>query len=349
MSMERTINIKENSFDILRGGACLSVILLHYTHYALLYGNSGESFISFIRRMTGVYQGVVVLFAISGFLISMSLDNSKSAFAYLKKRFMRLVPSYYTQTIINIILLLIIARNFIDSSLVKWFLAQLVFIGYTPDSLKGFATGSVNGALWSIPVEIQLYILLLLTYKLVKRMNYKQWSLVLIALSLVNLYYENISNLFSNGALRQILGRFCAPYTIWFAIGAFCYFKREKVIPVLKNHLFPLGCLYFILEVVQLVFGNAPGYYTNIFQSLLLPFLIIGLAFKFGSHRIRYECSYSIYLYHWLILNVFVSLEIIANTNWLISLIAFVLCSWFVGFVFHILIEKNALKRKTSR
>ena len=53
--------------------------------------------------------------------------------------------------------------------IVKWGITQVVCLGQTPGTLKNFATGSLNGGLWSIIVELQLYVVTVFIYNWVKK------------------------------------------------------------------------------------------------------------------------------------------------------------------------------------
>ena len=62
-----------------------------------------------------------------------------------------------------------------------WYLAQLVGLIFTPGFLQGFGFGSYNGALWTIPIELQFYFLLPLLYLATRRLPEKQRTMVFVA------------------------------------------------------------------------------------------------------------------------------------------------------------------------
>ncbi|EOU2547612.1 TPA: acyltransferase [Vibrio parahaemolyticus] len=90
---EQLINTKKRyeNLDLLRGLAALSVLLYHYLyHYSNIYDlNYG------IKVFALGKFGVVLFFVLSGFVIFTSLNNGQSRFSFVKKRFLRLFPTYW--------------------------------------------------------------------------------------------------------------------------------------------------------------------------------------------------------------------------------------------------------------
>lgn len=125
-----------------------------------------------LRKTSEFFPGVIVLFTVSGFLISDSMERSKTKGEFLKKRVLRLYPELWLCTMVNIVVLLIIASEYLDGSILLWLATQIIGIANTPSCLDGFATGSVNGALWTIFVEIQLYLLICFGYDFLKKLKY---------------------------------------------------------------------------------------------------------------------------------------------------------------------------------
>lgn len=96
---------------------------------------------------------------------------------------------------VNLIVLFLLGQNLMDKSILLWIFTQIVGIANTPSALKDFATGSINGALWTIFTQILLYVVLAFTYRRLKKMTSVQWGILGFALLLCNLgayYLQNI-------------------------------------------------------------------------------------------------------------------------------------------------------------
>ena len=98
-------NLKQNSFDILKYWAAFSVIFLHYTYYAFREAEQVWGVMDKLRRTSEFLPGVIVLFTVSGFLISDSMERSKTKGEFLRKRVFRLYPELWFCTIVNVIVL----------------------------------------------------------------------------------------------------------------------------------------------------------------------------------------------------------------------------------------------------
>jgi peptidoglycan/LPS O-acetylase OafA/YrhL len=100
--------------DVLRGIAALGVVMYHYTtHYDELYGHSQKVLIYF---PFGQY-GVELFFIISGFVIFMSLERTKSSLDFIVGRFSRLYPAYWTAVILTFTIVTV--TRFLVSALMR--------------------------------------------------------------------------------------------------------------------------------------------------------------------------------------------------------------------------------------
>ena len=86
----------------------------------------------------------------------------------------------------NLIMLCIVVPNLLDKSIIVWLGTQVFGVANTPSCLANFATGSVNGSLWTIFTEIQLYVVICFLNGFLKKMNNVQWGIALSVSAVVN-------------------------------------------------------------------------------------------------------------------------------------------------------------------
>lgn len=261
-----------NAFDLIRYWAAISVMLGHYAWKASDYSSQGRGFMDALATITTFFPGVVVLFSLSGYLVSASFERSKTRKEFFQKRVFRMYPELWVCTIVNLIVVIILASELLDRSIIIWLITQIFGIANTPSCLSNFATGSVNGALWTIFTELQLYIVLGFIYIILKKMNTTKWIVFLAFLAMCNLFFDFVADN-TGGGVAKIIERFFLTYAIWFFIGVFCYVKREKLIPVLHKITLPLLAVYIVFRLLPIDF---PGYYADIATGILLPFIVIG-------------------------------------------------------------------------
>lgn len=302
-----------NNFDSLRLLAALQVATVH----TLIYLNSGPRW---LIDALEVVPGVPVFFVISGYLVSQSFERT-SATTYFRNRAMRIYPALWGCLAISLILALAQGVR-PDWHLWPWLIAQLTFVQfYNPDFLRGFGTGVLNGSLWTIPVELQFYLLLPLLYRV-------RWS-ALMAVSIASYF------IFTEFP-HKLIGVTLIPYLYLFLLGI--YLQQH---PKHRNPWMYLG-LYIATECVMGYAGaTIAGNGLNIVSATTLAFLVISLA-NTRAIQLPGDVSYGLYLYHMPIVNTFIAQGIGGRsaTGWaLLCSVVLAIASWF-------LIERWALKRK---
>ena len=85
-------NLRLLELDALRGLAALAVVLFHYTVY---YGKTVDHADNPWFRFSYGHYGVMLFFMISGFVILMTLDRTKTVWDFAVARFCRLYPVYW--------------------------------------------------------------------------------------------------------------------------------------------------------------------------------------------------------------------------------------------------------------
>lgn len=142
--------------DALRGIAAVCVMLYHFTHFLpILFPQAGSLGWTF---SWGCY-GVQAFFAVSGFVILMTLDSTKSAGDFIVSRFSRLFPAYWAAIAVTLFIIGWFgpAKLHVDGTTI---LANLTMLQ------TYFGALGVDGAYWSLAVELAFYVIMLGIWRL---------------------------------------------------------------------------------------------------------------------------------------------------------------------------------------
>ncbi len=140
------------TLDLFRGVAALSVMLVHYTDgYRMHHGQSYSPSYDFRYG----YLGVQLFFIISGFVIFLTVLQSKSVFDFLYKRLTRLYPTFLVCLGITFVLGTIFGLPGKASSLHTAVLNVTMIPGF-------FGFPAVDGAYWSLVPEVFFYVFMIL-------------------------------------------------------------------------------------------------------------------------------------------------------------------------------------------
>lgn len=153
-----------NHFNLIRIIAALAVLFGHTEALLLkpepsIFGLSLGSF------------AVDVFFVISGFLVGASLWRRHDLLDYAKARFFRIVPALAVMLLLVVLLLapslsqLSLTQYFSDSQVLRYFIKCLTLLAdveyYLPGVfLENPYPAAVNGSLWTLPYEVNMYIIL---------------------------------------------------------------------------------------------------------------------------------------------------------------------------------------------
>lgn len=341
----KAFRFEANAFDLIRYWAAISVMIGHFMWMLSRYTQTDSIAVVAITRIVTFFPGVVVLFSMSGYLIAASYERSKNRKEFFVKRILRMYPELWICTIVNLIVVCLLVPYFLDKSIIAWLFTQIFGIANTPACLNDFATGSINGALWTIFTEVQLYFVLGFTYKKIKKLSTKKWIVLLTALAVCNISADFLSNMVG-GVVSKGVERFFLTYALWFFIGVFCYVKRECLVFVLTKYVPMMLLLYVIFYLVPV---NIPGYYANIATGSILPFLVMGGGYYLPEIRLPCDISYELFLYHWIVLNIMVHFGLIEKLPWIVGLIVFIMASFLSAWLSWRFVGKGKKKKGSIR
>lgn len=154
-----------NRFDALRLFFASAVAVYHLLLLAAL--DPGGKIVGILSRAAEI--SVEGFFVISGALVYRSLVRSKSLRNYAEKRARRILPAYVAAIAVPGLAALVIALTTQSGAaafeqILRYFLANAAFANFLQPSLPGLFAGNpvteVNGALWTIKIEVAFYALL---------------------------------------------------------------------------------------------------------------------------------------------------------------------------------------------
>ena len=136
------------------------------------YDLSDNSSPAILPHLISSRVAVEGFFAISGFLIFASYDRCSSMTEYFQNRAWRILPGYWLSTIFC----LAIAFSLGHFHVAKFLFANLTFANFLQPGIPGvFASNpensAMNGALWTIKIEVMFYIAVPAIVWLCRRLN----------------------------------------------------------------------------------------------------------------------------------------------------------------------------------
>lgn len=284
--------LKFNNFDLLRLILAAVVCLVHS------YQLSGFADLAFLGQFLSSGMAVQAFFVISGFLIFMSYERSSSLRSYAEKRIRRILPAYLVVVLLCAFGLPLAsaggASGYFSGAWANYLAANLTFLNGLYPSLPGVFEGNrmpaINGALWTIKIEVMFYaavpVLVLCMKRFGKGVTIGWVYLLSIAYSSTLGYVAERTGTHLYAELgRQLLGQLS-----YFMTGAFLYY----FLPLFEKHV--RAC---VLSAVAILAINA-----SIPLTLLAPaaigVVVVFLALfcylgDFGKHG---DFSYGVYILH---------------------------------------------------
>lgn len=297
----RELRLDRNSFDYFRLFASIQVML---GHMLSLYEVRLPTYIPL--HFVG---GVPVLFTLCGFLVTASYEKSKTAGEYFRKRFLRIFPPLWVSVWVGFIILWVfLGAAFPVGKAAIWTFLQGFALQYTPGFAEGFGSGTFNGALWALFTEIQFYLLVPVFYKFMKKKSVKLWIVIGLVLLTVQMVGTELFEALNSRALLLLWKRCILSQSNYFYIGSFLYVFKDSLLKGMIRYS-PLFLATYTTMYIVNHFINM-GMLGQIVVDCLLPVLIVTLGYYLGQHRLKYDISYGIYLYHVMIINAFLELSI---------------------------------------
>lgn len=167
-----------NRFDLLRLVFAAGVTVFHAVALtAIAPDGSLETALGALAEIS--IQG---FFIVSGALVFGSLVRSRSLSDYAEKRVRRLYPAYAVIILIPALISLMVAGPGAFAGILRYLAANLVFLNFLAPDLPGLFDGqrfeAVNGALWTLKVEVMFYLALPIIAWVMRRAGKAQWAVL---------------------------------------------------------------------------------------------------------------------------------------------------------------------------
>ncbi len=308
--------MRNNNFDLLRLILAFTVVFGH------LIELTGVPEFQKFRFVFDTYIAFTGFFAISGFLIAKSYQTSSSLSSYFKKRAARILPAYLFLIISSVFLLSFVSTlsfsdYFLNSQTGKYLAANLTFLNFLQPCLpevfeKNPLQCSVNGALWTLKIEVLYYLSVpILIFLLNKSRKKLIWIILIYVLSIA--YKTTLMNI---GTEKYILlARQLPGFMSYFVSGIALSYYFDLFIKY-KNKIVWIAIVVFIFE---------KWIHIEYLMPISLSIIVFTFAYSFKklNSLIRFgDISYGVYIFHCPIIQTATSFEFFKNYN-----------SYFVAFV----------------
>lgn len=345
---------RSNNFDLLRLLAAGQVALWHGAKLLKVGA------LAAVPETWNILPGVPVFFVISGFLVTLSHERSRSGFQYFLNRFLRIYPALWICLAVSLAIVFAFRLPYSFGGIVLWIGAQVsVAQFYNPAFIRGFGVGVMNGSLWTIPVELQFYLAIPLLYAASSRLmgrfadtRLRQLPWIALAVACMAVFTAISHALVArqdDAPWTKMYDATLIPWLYYFLVGLL-YRRAFEIWPSLFRGRLVLWAIAFAVWTSIAKWGlgwEVVGNTVNPVTLLIIGGCTVSAAFTMPtlSRRLIHgnDISYGMYIYHMLIVNVFVQ---IGFTGTPISLVAMLALTLLLGTLSWRFVEQPMLALK---
>ena len=325
-----------NNFDLLR---FVFAFIVFFEHSGALSSMPELKFTQYLSASMAAKS----FFVVSGFLIFMSYERSSNLKKYISNRIRRIYPGYlfviFSWAFTGALLSSLDFRDYFNIDWLKYVFYNTLFLNFLKPDLPGLfqdnILSEVNGALWTLKVEIMFYISVPLIVMAIRKYGV---SPILLSIYFLSFSYQFLINLWG-GFLAEELGRQLPGQLVYFISGAAGYYYKDLF---KKYYLFliTIASLFFIIPF----FGNL-SFFEPIFLAIII--LYLSLIFPYVGNFTKYgDFSYGVYILHFPILQTLVQSGLFRSSPYLAFFLALVFVLVGAFLLWH-LVEKHFLKKSS--
>jgi len=256
------------ALDGLRGVAALMIVCHHFLQLSPMHG----VVLSFLSRVFGfTWVGVDLFFALSGFLITGILADTKSKTHYFRtfygRRVLRIFPLYYGYLVLVFFILpfIGIGTDVLPSS-------RIYYWTYTSNfyfAFNGWLTAPYLTHLWTLAIEEQFYLIwplvIFLSSSFERLRRGMLWALLLIAILRFILYLTGVE--------LNVLYLITFTHCDGLILGGYLALSVRSTEPGAMRGLRPSGIIVVIMAIIALILANFGGLVSR-WDSL--PIMLFG-------------------------------------------------------------------------
>lgn len=337
---------RHNNFDLLRLLAAAGVMALHIADL------SGQASLAFLYAVDAKLA-LTTFFVISGYLVYMSYERATSLADYALKRARRIVPAYAAVVLLCAVLGVLVttlpAREYFGAGWWQYLAANLSFLNFLQPSLPGvfsdnpFPGAPVNGALWTIKVELMFYAVVPVLAYLVRRWGHH--AVLGLGFVLACLWWAGCVHLAQRTGKSAFyeLAKQLPGQLMYFLPGVWAYCERVR----LSRWGWRLGAGGLVALILAYQFDQR----TVSLGVFLYPLALAACVF-WAAHNLRYlgsvtrngDVSYGIYILHFPVIQTIVHFGVFKASPWA-GLALVLLVVWGLAMLSWHLIEAPALRR----
>jgi peptidoglycan/LPS O-acetylase OafA/YrhL len=316
----------KNNLDLLR---LILASIVALFHLGVLAGMPAFNALSWCLSP---HFAVRAFFVISGLLIYRSYTRSSSIGSYLDKRARRIYPAYFTIVVLAAVGLCLLSSlplsHYFGAGFWKYLGANLIFLNFLAPGLPGvFATNgmiAVNGALWTLKIEVAFYLFVPVLHYLCNRFGAGKVIGAVFCLSCIWKYgfslldsmytAPGIYTLDSSRSVYSQLGAQFPAQLAYFSAGILLFLYFDS----LKLHFIGISCITAILYLVDHWFAG--GVLDVLWISGFV--FVFGFWHYFGNSSKHGDFSYGVYIVHFPILQTLFALGLARQSPFVVLVVS---------------------------
>ena len=296
LTLESILPRDKNNFDLIRMFAAISVILGH--SFALYPTGGWRDPLGQVFDFT--YSGSVavdIFFFLSGILVASSFCQSHGLLRFVVMRASRILPGLAVCLLVTVLVVGVVVTtktvaDYLGSHETRWYVLKNIQLQKMINRLPGVFESnhyklSVNGSLWTLPIEVRCYAMVFL-FGVIGGFRNAKWS-VLLAMLLVALaiVYTDAFRIF------RVYDEISIRLPLIFCLGMLCYANRGSI---KIDWRVSVVALIVALSFRSTLIGVAAAY-----LFFINTVLVLGGADFLRRIKLPGDYSFGIYVYGWVI------------------------------------------------